>query len=215
MKFKFYLFVSLLLAFLASCTQDSMDEDLANNDVTLEQLLEEAGLSDEALACYDAEGSGIVPNGECLIGAIVKAGEQFGIHWNAAGVKYAVDNFLHEPYLDINGERIGNPSDPRSIARFLKTFFDASQVMLLDNSFFTANLGKGFTGIGIVKNYDEQNSGHAYTILGLCNKHKNDCYICYDPVAGCEVHLKRSEFAYGFTFILGKPKTIPNLEDNF
>lgn len=214
MKSKLYLFVSLLLALLTSCTQDSMDDDLSNEDATLEQMLEEAALADYDLVCYDAEGSGTVPNGECLIGAIIKAGEHFGVHWDYPQVKFAVDNFLNKPNLDINGNRIGNPSDPRSLRDFLKTFFKTSQVMEMDNPFFIANMGKGFTGIAIVKNYDEQNSGHAYTVLRRCDKHKNNCYVCYDPVAGNEVHLKHSEIAYGFSFLLAEPKKVPNLDDN-
>lgn len=54
MKFKFYFLVGLLLALLTSCSQDSMDDDLSNDGITLEQILEDAALSDEALACYDA-----------------------------------------------------------------------------------------------------------------------------------------------------------------
>lgn len=210
MKFKFYLFVSLLLAFLASCTQDSMDEDLSNNGVTLEQLLEEARLSDEAIAFYGAEGSGIVPNGECLIGAIMKAGEHFGVHWDYAQVKLLVDNYLHEPSLDFNGEVIGNPSSPYTLELFLHTFFERAQITQLSNEMVRSYIGKELSAIAIVKNNDEQNSGHAYTILGPCDKHKNNCYICYDPVAGSEVHIKSSEFAEYFAFILQEPKATPN-----
>jgi len=191
-----------------------MDDDLSNDGITLEQILEDAALSDEALACYDAEGSGIVPNGECLIGAIMKAGEQFGVRWKYGQVKMLVDNFLNKPNIDINGHRIGNPSDPRSLRDFLKTFFKTSQIMEFDNPIFIANMGKGYMGIAIVKNYDEQNSGHAYTVLRRCDKHKNNCYVCYDPVAGNEVHLKHSEIAYGFSFLLAEPKKVPNLDDN-
>ncbi len=212
MKAKFYLFASLLLAFLSSCSQDSMDGDLSNEDVSLEQIFEDAALSDYELACYDAEDSGIVPNGECLVGAIMKAGEQFKVHWNYAQVKRLVDNYLNKPSIDYNGNVIGFPSDPRTLRAFLRTFFDFSYIMEFDNPVFIANIGKGYTGIAIAKNYDDQNSGHAYTVLRLCDKHKNNCYICYDPVAGYEVHLKHSEIAYGFSFILKGAKSTPHLD---
>ncbi len=215
MKSKLYLFVSLLLALLTSCTQDSMDDDLSNEDATLEQILEDATLSDEDLACYNAEDSGIVPNGECLIGAIMKAGEHFGVHWDYPQVKFAVDNFLNKPNLDINGNRIGNPSDPRSMVRFFKTFFDNPQVALLDNSYIRSCIGKELISIAIVKNYDEQNSGHAYNVIKPCDKHKNNCYICYDSVCGTESHIKACEFAYGFAFIFKGAKLTPSLQDGF
>lgn len=210
MKSKIYLFVSLLLAFLTSCSQDSMDDNLSNNDITLEQALEDAALSDEALACYDAEGSGIVPNGECLIGAIVKAGEQFGVHWEIAIVKQFVDLYLHKPSLDPEGNVIGNPSNPRTLKLFLKAFFDYSQYVNLEDDYFKSKIGTEYTAIAIVKNKDEQNSGHAYTVLRSCNKHKGNCYICYDSVSGSEDHIKSSEFAENFAFILAEPKRTPN-----
>ena len=212
MKSKVYLFVSLLLVLLTSCTQDSMDDDLSDEEVSLEQIFEDAALSDYELACYDAEDFGIVPNGECLIGAIMKAGEQFNVHWNYGQVKLLVDNYLHKPSIDYNGNIIGFPSDPKTLEIFLHTFFDRAQRALLDNSMVRSYIGKKLTAIAIVKNHDKQNTGHAYNVLRPCNEHKDNCYICYDPVAGSEVHIKSSEFAINFAFILEGPKSTPNLD---
>lgn len=211
MKKKFFLLCSLLLSLLTCCTQDSMDEDLRIMNEAQEQELD-AILADYDLLTYGANDSGVVPNGECLIGAIMSAGKQFGIRWEYREVKLYVDNYLNKPSLDMNGNVIGNPSDSKTLEKFLHSFFGYVRIGDLNNVMVQGYLGNKITVIAIVKNYDEQNTGHAYNVIELCTKHKNNCFICYDPVLGYNVHIRSSEFADRFTFVLSKPKIRPAMD---
>lgn len=201
---KVFFLLSLLLALFTSCSND-----FSENDLTLQSDLQKQESKTELanfLVLYDVDGEPIiVPNGECLVGAILSAGRECGMEWNPAVVRQAVEAYCGKMSLDVEGQPLGFPFKGNSFQDFLKQFFKIARNANLTVEVLKDTLGKNGTAIGIVFNDDHQ-TAHAYNIQSYCHSHKPCCYICYDAVEGKTVHLKGSAFDQRFSFYLAGPK---------
>lgn len=201
--------ITIIMAFAVGCSDDSNSIDAFQENTTIEsnELMLELSFFDRLYE--NASTPVIVPNGECLAGAILSAGEQLGTHWSPSMIKYLVELYLGTPQLDYKGELLGYGCNPTNFQLFLEYLFKRASHASLDMQQIKYSLGHGNTAIGIILNEDGK-TAHAYNILRHCDEHKPNCYVCYDPVSGELKHIQASEFEGRFTLFLAEPKLRPS-----
>lgn len=212
MKKNFYLML-VLSCFISSCSNDfEFDRNTVEKQfVTDDDFFAQLEVLD--LMYQGSEESILVPNGECLIGAIMSAGEQLGVKWNYAIVRNLTQSYLGNPSVDMEGQIIGYNTSLLTLKKFLGTFFEGVYFLPLNINGLEEKLGKEFTAIGLLED-KTNNTSHAYNIQSKCNKHKPDCFICYDPVTGRLEHLQASSFKVSKCFLLRNPKRVPSSRNN-
>ena len=211
MKKVFYLLLALC-GFFTSCSNDSDFDRISEEMKSISDDEFFAQLEVLDLMSYDSNETILVPNGQCLIGAIISAGQQLGVSWDYLKVELLTRLYLGSPSVDIDGNFIGYNTNPLTLKKFLGTFFQRVSFLPLETKGLDERLGKGATAIGLLED-KESNTSHAYNIQSKCTKHKSDCFICYDSVTGETVHLKASQFETLKCFFLMEPKHFPSSDN--
>ena len=204
MRLKACLFVSLLLALFTCCTQDSTEEDFVPQVGTQRQELE-SKLMYLRTNYVNSTNSFVLPNGECLAGAILTAAEKLGINWIQDEVRKEVRLYFGDYFVDDDGERIGVAITVEKYKPFLKHLFKSvSPIDLRYVDDKSDELGKKLVVIGIVKDR-VYGTAHAYCVHSHCTKHSPRCYICYNTFTGCDEHVKAARFDPVLTFSVQTP----------
>ena len=191
MRLKACLFVSLLLALFTCCTQDSTEDGLISQRQELESKLMYLRTN-----YVNSTNSFVLPNGECLAGAILTAAEKLGINWIQDEVRKEVRLYFGDYFVDDDGEKY---------KPFLKHLFKSvSPIDLRYVDDKSDELGKKLVVIGIVKDR-VYGTAHAYCVHSHCTKHSPRCYICYNTFTGCDEHVKAARFDPVLTFSVQTP----------
>ncbi len=128
MKNVFFYLMLTLSCFFVSCSNDS-DFDINSEEKQSVSDIDFFIQLDALDLMYQSSNETIsVPNGQCLVGAIIAAGQQLGVKWDYLTVKNLTQLYLGSPSVDMDGNFIGYNTDPLTLKRFFGNILSKSVI---------------------------------------------------------------------------------------